>query len=90
MAAYRALRPFLLGGRRHAPGAEIELTPRQARYLLLDGRIERVLPPGPDSAPPVAPPAAGAAEPEPEPAAPEAEAGEPEPTPPRRRGKKTG
>lgn len=94
-AAYRVLRPFLLGGRRRAPDTEIELTPRQARYLLLDGRIERVPPPAsPDAgdapaAPPAAeaeeperPPSAGAAEPNPPPAA-----AEPKPSP--RRGKKS-
>lgn len=86
MAAYRVLRPFLLGGRRRAPGAEIELTPRQARYLLLDGRIERFAPPAsPDpDADIAAPPAAEAVEPKP------AETAEPEPAPPRRRRKKTG
>ena len=103
-AAYRVLRPFLLGGRRRAPDTEIELTPRQARYLLLDGRIERVAPPAsPDAgdAPRRAarrrgggagrPPSAGAAEPNPPPTA--AEPNPPptaaEPKPSPRRGKKS-
>lgn len=82
MAAYRVLRPFLLGGRRRAPDTEIELTPRQARYLRLDGRIERIVPPAsPDAgANSAAPPAGDAVEPK------SAETEEPAP---RRRGKKT-
>ena len=95
-AAYRVLRPFLLGGRRRAPDTEIELTPRQARYLLLDGRIERVPPPAsPDAGAAPAPPAAEAEGPEP-PSAAAAGAAEPDPAPaaakpkpPPRRGKKT-
>ena len=90
MAAYRVLRPFLLGGRRRAPGAEIELTPRQARYLLLDGRIERVPPASPDSAADAgAPPVAEAEDSKPAETATAATA-EPKPAPPRRRGKKAG